>query len=89
MYLIGSNSIRFPWFIPKDFPRDALIKQDREKFIAFIEHFNAALKWNAWERCAFYLVKFFYFPMSKPVHAYLRRNKFKALQTSLYRSFSP
>lgn len=26
MYLIGSNSIQFPFFIPKDFPRDALKK---------------------------------------------------------------
>jgi hypothetical protein len=24
MYLIGFNSIRYPWQIPKDFPRDAL-----------------------------------------------------------------
>jgi len=24
MYLIGSNSIRHPWIIPKDFPVDAL-----------------------------------------------------------------
>ena len=33
MYLIGQNNIRFPWFIPKDFPRDALKKQDREKLL--------------------------------------------------------
>jgi hypothetical protein len=76
MYLIGSNSIRYPWYIPKDFPRDALTKADREKFIAFIDHFNAALKWNTWERFAFYFVKIFYFPLSKPAHAYLRRHKF-------------
>jgi hypothetical protein len=40
MYLIGFNSNRFPWFIPKDFPRDALKKQDREKLIQFIDEFN-------------------------------------------------
>lgn len=33
MYLIGQNNIKFPWFIPKDFPRDALKKQDREKLL--------------------------------------------------------
>lgn len=24
MYLIGENSINFPWYIPKDFPNKAL-----------------------------------------------------------------
>ena len=33
MYLIGYNSIKFPWFIAKDFPRDALKKVDRETFL--------------------------------------------------------
>jgi hypothetical protein len=40
MYIIGSNTIRYPWFIPKDFPRDALKKQDREKLIKFIDEHN-------------------------------------------------
>ena len=40
MYLIGSNSIKFPWFIPKDFPRDALKKDHREAFLKFIDEIN-------------------------------------------------
>lgn len=43
MYLIGFNSIKYPWFIPKDFPRDALKKQDREKLVKFIDDFNDLL----------------------------------------------
>jgi len=89
MYLIGSNSIRFPWYIAKDFPRDALAKQNREKFVNFIENYNSTLRWNVWERWTFYLVKFFYFPMSKPIHAYIRRQKFNALKIALYRTFPP
>lgn len=46
MYLIGNNSIRYPWFIPKDFPRDALKKQDRETFINFIDDYNEKLKFT-------------------------------------------
>ena len=40
MYLIGFNSIKYPWFIAKDFPRDALKKQDREKLLNFIDDYN-------------------------------------------------
>lgn len=40
MYLIGYNSISYPWFIPKDFPRDSLKKVDREKFLRFIDEYN-------------------------------------------------
>lgn len=40
MYLIGSNSISFPWYIPKDFPRDALKKSDREMLCEFIDDVN-------------------------------------------------
>lgn len=36
MYLIGSNTIGYPFFIPKDFPKDALRRADRDKFIQFI-----------------------------------------------------
>ena len=35
------------------------------------------------------MVKVFYFPMSKPMHAYLRRQKFNALKVALYRTFPP
>jgi hypothetical protein len=40
MYLIGFNSVKYPWFIAKDFPRDALSKADREKFLRFIDDYN-------------------------------------------------
>lgn len=37
MYLIGDNSISFPWYIPKDFPNKALDPTNREKLIKFIK----------------------------------------------------
>jgi hypothetical protein len=36
MYLIGENSINFPWYLPKDFPKDALTATDKEMFLRFI-----------------------------------------------------
>jgi hypothetical protein len=46
MYLIGSNSINFPWYIPKDFPRDALKKSDIKIFCDHIDLLNKELKFT-------------------------------------------
>jgi hypothetical protein len=46
MYVIGSNSINFPWFIPKDFPKDALGRKDRDVFVKFIDDVNPRLKYT-------------------------------------------
>ena len=37
MYLIGENSINFPWYVPKDFPSRALGPEDKDKFIRFVK----------------------------------------------------
>ena len=89
MYLIGFNSIRFPWFIPKDFPRDALKKHDREKLINFIDDYNNQLKFSWVERVTFVLTKILYAPIAKSIHFMVRKRKFKALQSALYVNFPP
>jgi hypothetical protein len=83
MYLIGYNSIKFPWFIAKDFPRDALKKADRENFLKFIDEQNPKLKFSALEKWSFVFIKLFYAPAAKAYHLRLRRNKFIALRTAL------
>jgi len=79
MYLIGFNSIRYPWFIPKDFPRDALKKPDREKFLKFIDDINPKLAFASWERITFFLLNVLYPPISKQYHMWLRKRKFGLL----------
>jgi len=37
MYLIGENSISYPWYLPKDFPEDALTTNNKEKLLRFIK----------------------------------------------------
>ena len=36
MYLVGDNSIKHPWYLPKDFPNSALDTQDRDKLLTLI-----------------------------------------------------
>lgn len=37
MYLIGENSISYPWYMPKDFPSDALNEIPKDRFMYFIK----------------------------------------------------
>ena len=79
MYLIGNNSIKYPWQIPKDFPYHALKKSDREKFIEFIDFYNDKLKFSICAKWTFVLVKIFYLPLARAYHADMRKHKFVLL----------
>lgn len=79
MYLLGFNSIRYPWQIPKDFPRDALKKQDREKLLKFIDEYNDLLKFTFCEKLIVVFFKIFYPPFTKTVHLAIRKKKFRFL----------
>lgn len=37
MYMIGENSISYPWYMPKDFPSDALNEVPKDRFLYFIK----------------------------------------------------
>lgn len=53
MYLIGENSINFPWFIAKDFPLHALEPLDKDKFLYLLKHKQAMFDWDEAERSAY------------------------------------
>lgn len=46
MYLIGENSVSFPWYIPKDFPNRALDPENKDKMIRFVKSKQAVLDWT-------------------------------------------
>lgn len=89
MYLIGSNSISFPWFIPKDFPKDALSRKDRESFIKFIDSVNPKLKYTACQRFTFYLLSVLMPPAADAYHLSVRKAKFAMLQEAILKVFLP
>ena len=33
MYLLGNNSVKFPWFVPKDFPFNSVDSEDQDKLL--------------------------------------------------------
>ena len=50
MYLIGENSIYFPWYIPKDFPNKALEPEQKEKFLRFLRTKQINIDWSVIEK---------------------------------------
>ena len=76
MYLIGSNSINFPWFIPKDFPRDALKKSDKEIFCKFIDDINLELKFTTCQKYFYTFLSIVFPPISSAYHFSVRKSKF-------------
>ena len=89
MYLIGSNTIKFPFFIPKDFPRDALKRQDREKLLRFIDDENVKLQYTWLESLSFMGIFLLYPPVANMYHHHMRKKKFLMLQDDLYHYFPP
>ena len=50
MYLIGENSISYPWYIPKDFPSEPLDPIPKDRFLYFIKKEQWTMDWNACQR---------------------------------------
>ena len=87
MYLIGENSINFPWYIPKDFPNRALEGENKEKFLTYLKRKQILLDWTESEKNVFYLMNIFFPPLASWLHNYIRNIHFKALEDSLYECF--
>jgi len=83
MYVIGNNSIKFPWFIPKDFPRDALNKQDRDKFIEVIDLLNTELVYSTAEKVMYRILSVIFPPGADSYLFRKRKAKFDHLRDSL------
>ena len=46
MYLIGDNSIHYPWYISTDFPANCLSESTKEKFLNFIDRDQWTIDWT-------------------------------------------
>lgn len=87
MYLIGENSIHFPWFMPKDFQANSLSEPSKEKLIKFIKHDQWVLDWSQCQSVWYTLSRVFFPYFSEQVHRASRRHHFRALAEGLYNAF--
>lgn len=87
MYLIGQNSINFPWIIPKDFPVDALEREDRNKLINFIQTKQSPYAWQPDQKTRFSVLKALFPVFAKDFHSRIRKEHFSQLQNVLFWHF--
>ena len=86
MYLIGENSIHFPWFIPKDFPCKALGPDLQESFFKLVQT-QDYLDWTSCQKIAYLLTRIFFPPLANQVHRSFRRRHFEQLRTTFTATF--
>lgn len=87
MYLIGENSISFPWYMPKDFPARSLDPHNKEKLLRFIKERQRCLDWTPIQRDSYILFRLVYPPLANLIHRCFRRKHFTALKQNVYSSF--
>ena len=79
MYLIGENSISFPWYMPKDFPSRALSPENKDKLIRFIKSRQDLLMWTGLEKDTYIISRLLCPPLSNLIHRCMRRRHFDKL----------
>jgi hypothetical protein len=89
MYLVGQNTDYFPWIIPKDFPKDVLAKQDRERFLKFIDSYNPSFTPTFVDVLLNRMIKVIYPPLAQYFIKKVREKRFLDLQVNLFRYFPP
>jgi len=87
MYLIGENSISFPWYIPKDFPSKALDPAHKERFLRYLKMKQLVLDWSETQKNSYLFFRIFYPPLASTIHKAMRTRHFNALQDGIYESF--
>ena len=80
MYLLGENSVHFPWYVPKDFPARALNPENKDKLIRFAKSRQDVLSWTGLQKDTYVLSRIFCPPLSNLIHRCFRKRHFTALQ---------
>lgn len=87
MYLIGENSINFPWYMPKDFPSRALSPENKDKLIRFIKSRQDILNWTSLQKDTYLVSRVLCPPLANLLHRCFRRKHFNQFQDQLYANF--
>jgi hypothetical protein len=87
MYLIGENSISFPFYIPRDFPSRSLDPHSKEKFIRYIKERQQGLDWTGCQKDAYVFMRVLYPPLANLVHRCFRKRHLDKLRSDIHGLF--
>lgn len=80
MYLLGENSISFPWYMPKDFPSRALNPENKDNLIRLIKSRQDTISWTGLQKDTYILGRIVCPPLANLIHRCFRRRHFNSLQ---------
>lgn len=72
MYLIGNNTIRNPWIVPKDFSHSALDDPNKATFLKLVDQINRDLQWRWYEKLVYFVYKILFAPLGNQWHIAIR-----------------
>lgn len=87
MYMIGENSVSYPWFFTRDFPANALSEQGKDRLLRFIKKDSYTMDWSRCQAYWYGFVRILFPYFAEPVHRSIRRQHFRSAATKLYESF--
>ena len=87
-YLIGENSINYPWFLSKDFPIESLSEQSRDRYLKFVHQEQSVLDWSETQKYWYYGSRLFAPFLSGRTHRSIRRAHFREASKKLYHALS-
>lgn len=86
-YLIGDNSVDFPWYMPKDFPSGSLLDTDQLRLLHMIKNEQSGLDWTFFQRSSLAFVRLFAPYLSGCTARAFRRRHFTWLSERIFRAF--
>jgi len=87
MYLPGDNSIKFPWYLSKDFSPRALDREQQRLLIDFFDEKQSVVEWKSFEKDLFFASSLICPPLASLVHKHCRKRHSDALKNQVYRTF--
>eukprot|EP00347_Sterkiella_histriomuscorum_P018113 403346737 len=83
LYLLGMNTIQFPWVLIKDGSQSILSQEDQQKLEMMILEHHDSLLWAKWQRVTFIVLKVLLPNIASQFHTLVRKRNYRKLQQIL------
>ncbi|CDW79197.1 UNKNOWN [Stylonychia lemnae] len=87
LYLLGFNTIKFPWILTKDMPQNIISEENFKKLENVIQNNHNLLAWSKLQSMAFVVLKVLYPPFATIFHQQIRKTKYTKLRNLLLKTF--
>jgi len=88
IYLIGDNTITFPWGLPEDFPSGRVFKEDEARIMdQVIDQHQEEFQWTKPQTLTYLLFRFLYPPFAAVYHKKIRSQHYQQFKAVMEQNF--